>query len=240
MGSFWRSLFWRCLPNDMKARLFYSYELEENLFVSLPVPTKRTFIRQVQRATGFTTFVETGTLFGEMALFASGLFPAVHTIELSPELAAPAAKRLEVCRNVSVHQGDSGRVLEKVLLGVTTSCVFWLDAHFSGGDTARGRRDTPILEELEAIANHSVRPHAVLIDDARMFGADEDYPSLEEVVRYLRHIDPRSRIGVSSDIIWSCPIRLLRFEWHVAPTGVVVPPNGRPMPDRSLAGMDGR
>jgi hypothetical protein len=224
MNPIWGSLVWRCLPENAKAGLGYLEELSTNLFVSLPLSTKRTFVNHAQGALHYPTFVETGTYLGDMSSYASCLFSRVHTIELSVELAKRAADRLAGVPNVTVHQGDSGRVLRDLLPIIDTPCVFWLDGHFSGGITARGETDTPILAELEAIAHHAVRPHAIFIDDARVFGTDDMYPTLEEVFRYLRQIDPAFRIGVSSDIIWASPVRILHFEWHRLPSGMVVAP----------------
>ena len=100
------------------------------------------------------------------------LFRSVQTIELDPQLARIARDRLAVYSNVIVHEGDSSVLLREVLSQVGESAIFWLDAHYSGGRTARGSADTPVLAELQAIAAHPVRPHAVFIDDARMFGVD--------------------------------------------------------------------
>jgi hypothetical protein len=44
--------------------------------------------------------------------------------------------------------------------------MFWLDRHYSGGFTAKGEKDCPIIEELDAISNGSHLKHSILIDDA--------------------------------------------------------------------------
>lgn len=219
---------WRCLPNEMKARLLYTEELANNLFVALPTATKRRFLDNAQSALRYPTFVETGTFHGDMSLYASSLFPRVHTIELSPELARRAKERFASIPNITVHQGDSGAILQDLLPAISTPCMFWLDGHYSGGITAKGHTDTPIIAELQAISKHGVRPHAVLIDDARVFGTDDAYPCLAEVMECLWDIDPNFRVGVSSDIIWASVTRILRFEWCVTPSGVVVPPTTAP------------
>jgi hypothetical protein len=131
---------------------------------------------------------------------------------------------------VTVYHGDSSRLLPKVLSQINTSCMFWLDGHYSGGITAKGQTETPILAELRAIADHHVRPHAILIDDARVFGTDDAYPTLEEVIHLLRIIDPYFQIVVSSDIIWAAPVKLLHFEWLRAPSGVVISPSTARIP----------
>lgn len=215
---------WRLLPREWRQRLLYTEQIASSLFLALPPPTKKTFIRQAQCMLRYPTFVETGTFLGETSSFAASLFSSVHTIELSPGLAQRAADRFARVPNVMVHQGDSGKVLRDLLPTIDAPCLFWLDGHFSGGITARGETDTPILTELEAIAEHAAYPDAILIDDVRVFGTDDAYPTLEEVIARLRQINPAFRIGVTADILWATPVRILRFEWQVSPTGAVDPP----------------
>jgi len=62
----------------------------------------------------------------------------------------------------------------------------------------------------------------------RVFGTDDAYPTIEEVIARLRAIDSDFFIGVTADILWATPVRILRFEWQVAPNGVVVPPTTAP------------
>jgi hypothetical protein len=195
--------------------------MESNLRIGLPNEIKHLFVRNAAAVLGYPTFIETGTFEGDMTALAAGLFREVHSIELQPELAARARERFVSQDHVRVHQGDSGGVLRELLKQVDTSCVFWLDAHYSGGITARGERDTPVIEELRAIAAHPVRPHAVFIDDARVFGMDDDYPSLEETIRLLKEIDPELRVGVCADIIWASRVKLVDFQWRETETGVV-------------------
>jgi hypothetical protein len=216
---------WNCIPAEFRGRIEYTFRLDQDLFVGPPDSTKRLFIRYAQAVLGFPTFVETGTFMGNTALDASKYFRTIYTIELSPHLARAVATALRRQGNVRAYEGNSATVLPRILQSVDTSCLFWLDAHYSGGSTAGAGTDTPILEELDAIAAHPVRPHAVLIDDARVFGADDAYPPLEEVVRALRRIDANFRIGVAQDIIWAAPVKILDFKWRVLPSGIVVVPS---------------
>jgi hypothetical protein len=206
----------------------YMRELTSNLFVSLPDATKRLFISHAQSVLGYPTFVETGTYMGQMSWHASRLFRTVHTIELSPTLAKRAVEMFAGRSNVTVHPGDSARVLPELLRTIDTPCIFWLDGHYSGDVSARGDSDTPILAELEAIAAHRVRPHGILIDDCRVFGTDDAYPTLGEVIACLRRIDPGFKIGVACDIIWAAPVKILDFRWRVSPAGMVIPPTTAP------------
>lgn len=217
-----KALVRRCLPPSVvenRRRLAELDLIEANLRLGVPGRLKGLFIRNAARVLRCPTFVESGTFTGDMALYAAGLFESVHTIELQPDLAARASERLKETTNLTVHQGDSPTVLRALLRSLSTPVLFWLDAHYSGGETARGEKDTPILEELAAVRDGRRTEVAVLIDDARVFGMDAAYPSLEAAIALLREINPRFHIGVAQDIIWASPVRLLDFEWRVGPSG---------------------
>jgi hypothetical protein len=94
--------------------------------------------------------------------------------------------------------------LPELLARVHEPALFWLDGHYSGGLTARGAKDTPLLEEIEAIAHHGVPGHVVLIDDARCLGQG-DYPTLEVLERALRTLPGIERIEVAADMVRATP-----------------------------------
>jgi len=79
--------------------------------------------------------------------------------------------------------------------------LFWLDAHYSRGITARGNRDTPIWQELQTILSHPVKRHVVLIDDARCFNGTNDYPTIEEIRDLLVKRAPHYSIETKKDIV---------------------------------------
>jgi predicted Ser/Thr protein kinase/SAM-dependent methyltransferase len=144
--------------------------------------------------------VETGTCLGEMARKCSKHFRQIWTIELSETLAAEAARRLARLRNVHVLCGGSSRLLPQILGGIHEPVVFWLDAHYSGGVTAKGATECPLEDELKIIAEQTSRDHIILIDDVRMMGSG-DFPSLERVCELASRINPRYRIEVRDDIV---------------------------------------
>ena len=78
--------------------------------------------------------------------------------------------------------------------------VFWLDAHYSGGVTAKGSTECPLEHELQIIAEHACTGHIILIDDVRLMGSG-DYPSLARVCELACRINPRYRIEVRDDIL---------------------------------------
>ena len=84
--------------------------------------------------------------------------------------------------NVTILQGDSGEVLRGLLPRIDRPALFWLDGHFSDADTARSALITPIRTELDHILAHPLaRRHVILIDDARLFNGEDDYPTLESL-----------------------------------------------------------
>jgi hypothetical protein len=175
-----------------------------------PVPPpeieKYRTVRSWQRRFRCGTFIETGTYLGDMIDAVRHEFPVVISIELDERLAAEARLRFANVDKVRVLPGDSSQLLPIVLREINTRCLFWLDAHYSGGITARGAADTPVHTELEAIFDHAVKDHIVLIDDARLFDGTRGYPRLAEVRERVRETDSYE-LDVVSDIICISPRR---------------------------------
>jgi len=103
--------------------------------------------------------IETGTFMGEMADACTGLFDQIYSMELSRGLFLGAYNRFSKQRHISIIHGDSADVLPEILLKIDEPCLFWLDGHYSGGFTARGKKDTPILQEVISILNHHIDRH---------------------------------------------------------------------------------
>lgn len=123
--------------------------------------------------------IETGTYLGGMVAATQGIFREIHSIELDYVLYKHAKWRFRKFPHINIHHGDSGVILRGVLSPVSEPCLFWLDAHYSRGITARG--EPPVRGELKAILAHPhATDHVVLIDDARSFGS-EGYPTLDEL-----------------------------------------------------------
>jgi hypothetical protein len=120
-------------------------------------------------------FIETGTFQGNTAAWAAEHFDRVTTIELSPAYGAAAQARFRDQPKVRVLSGDSGAVLASVLPALTGPAVFWLDAHWSGLDTAGREAECPLLAEI-ALINAAPVTHTVLVDDARLFCAPPPRP----------------------------------------------------------------
>lgn len=155
--------------------------------------------------------VETGTFSGEMISSVRSAFRKVYSIELDSGLCEKARMRFANDQNVHLFNGDSALVLGRVLADIKEPALFWLDGHYSGEGTAKGEQETPIREELAQILEHSVSEHVVLIDDARMFTGEHDYPKLADLKAQVHSIRRDLAFEVSSDIIRIHTLRLPLF-----------------------------
>jgi hypothetical protein len=128
------------------------------------------------------TWVETGTYRGETTAVLARVARRVYSIEPEPKLLARARARFLTTPNVEILGGLSEEILPALLPRISGDVCFWLDGHYSEGETFQGPKDTPIIEELAAIA--AVAPRldrlVVMVDDVRCFDPSQhgfaDYP----------------------------------------------------------------
>lgn len=120
-------------------------------------------------------FVETGSWHGQgikTALKAG--FQKVHSIELSPLLYRECVQTFSSDDRVMLWWGDSAEMLKHVLARLTVPATFWLDGHYSGGDTALGSKHSPLMDELDLIAAHPIKTNTVLVDDIGGFYRNDE------------------------------------------------------------------
>lgn len=156
-------------------------------------------------------FIETGTYQGEGVKKAlSAGFQTIYSIEIDK-------KRYEQCvdcfkweRKVNLFHGDSTVILPYLLKKITKRCTFWLDAHYSNDHTTIGEKWTPLVEELEAIKQHPIKNHIILVDDFRRMdevGYDEEtkkekgFPGKKALLDKLQSINPAYKVEVIGDIV---------------------------------------
>jgi hypothetical protein len=163
---------------------------------------KQWIIKRYAKKFKYSILIETGTYRGDMINAVKHIFSKIYSIELSPELFKKAQKRFAGASNIDLRCGDSGIIIREIVREIKAPALFWLDAHYSKGDTARGEKDTPILQELETILSHPNKNHAILIDDARCFNGVNDYPEISEVIALVTKKAPYYTIRVANDIIW--------------------------------------
>jgi len=176
---------------------------KEGFAPPLPAILKRAVIRKAALDNNCKILVETGTYAGNTPWNLKELFVELHTIEISPILVQLAKERFANIPQVHVHEGDSGSVLSQVVPNLTASTLFWLDGHYSGGVTGRTSvKEYVVFRELETIFSSCKVPYVILIDDARCFGTDEDYPSIEALRDFVARKNNALKVHVESDIIY--------------------------------------
>lgn len=125
------------------------------------------------------TFIETGTADAETVVGVSEMFDRCATVDIDQErYEHHVFPRLRRNRKIDLYVGDSAQMLPTMIASFNQPTMYWLDAHFCGG--ARGDVDTPVLDELNAIFDVG-HVNIVHVDDARLFGVDPAYPTIEEV-----------------------------------------------------------
>jgi len=150
------------------------------------------------------TFVETGTHMGKSAEFAKQWFRNVITIEKVPHYYDSCNRRLRKL-GIQCYLGDSPVILEGLVAIRLAPCFFWLDAHWSP-DLHAPRQSVicPVLEEIKVI-DLSSQNHAIMVDDARLFGCTTGWPNKEEVIKALEG-NGRRVVYEEDDVIYALPV----------------------------------
>ncbi|MDG1893472.1 MAG: hypothetical protein P8J37_01050 [Fuerstiella sp.] len=174
-----------------------------------PVPpphiVKQRALREHGSKYGLKILCETGTYRGDMVEAMMHDFDQIFSIELSQELFERAKSRFDGQDKVILIQGDSGVELKGVVDRIDQPALFWLDGHYSAGTTARGDLDTPIFEELRHVLDSPIRGNVIVIDDARCFGTDPGYPTIEALSDFVKSRRPESELAVAGDSIRITP-----------------------------------
>lgn len=190
---------------ERRRREWVKTQLEEWHYngCQLPAPNivKQITIAYYQKKYSISTLVETGTYMGDMIEAQKKRFKKIYSIELSSVLNEKAKSRFSCDKNICLFQGDSVQVLPNLLKRIDEPAIFWLDGHYSGGITAKGSKDCPILEELNAIFENSKFENVLLIDDARLFIDKADYPSIEKLIDYVGSKNKKYEVEIKNDII---------------------------------------
>ena len=140
--------------------------------INFGIPEKET--EYLKNRLKLDVFVEGGTYKGGTAKSMSNQFRKVYTIEKSDVMFDIANENLKDISNVAMLKGDTREHLHSILEN-NDNLLFWLDAHWSGGETYGEEDECPLIEELEIIFEYN-KNYVILIDDARLFLAPPPYP----------------------------------------------------------------
>jgi len=174
-----------------------------------PIPVDHYFkisrVKKISKQLHCITFIESGTFYGQMIDGVKKNFDKLMSVELDFTLYEYNKKKFSKYPKIKIFQGDSEMQMGKMIQLIEGRALFWLDGHYSGIGTAKGNKECPILAELNAVKQHNRNDHCILIDDARCFNGENDYPKLEEIVKILKSINNNYNINVSYDCIIAIP-----------------------------------
>jgi predicted O-methyltransferase YrrM len=169
-----------------------------------PHIVKQRVLSQFAKQYGLKVLVETGTALGEMVEAMKYRFDKIYSIELSEEFFRDAKQKFASEEHIKLIQGDSGKVLERIMKELDQPALFWLDAHSPAGINAKGDKISPIYEELTQILEAKDLGHVIIIDDACDFCGNPNYPTIDQVKEFVSS-KRESNITVESDSIRIVP-----------------------------------
>ncbi len=174
-----------------------------------PHAMKQANLKRLAAHFSIPTLVESGTCRADMMIAMRNEFAELYSIELSEPLFQFCKRRCAPFRNIHLKNGDSGTELQELCSKLTGNVLFWLDGHYSGGDTALGTEISPILAELNAIdANPQITPF-IIIDDARLFKTGTGYPTMSQMFQRFANWHIPMNTTVMDDAIVSVPEAIL-------------------------------
>ena len=178
-------------------------------FVTSGIPKQ--IVVELAYLNGSTIFVETGTYHGGTTRWASNNFEIVHTIERAEGLYNLYRDELARIKGVTPHLGDSREILPQIVRDIGGQrAIYWLDGHWSGGETAGEHDECPLLGELACLSGRT--EDIILIDDARLFLCapprphnPSQWPTISDIVNALPASARKPFVQIVDDVIFSVP-----------------------------------
>lgn len=183
----------RIVRNQLVEKKQYKKWIETGKPVPPPHIVKQNFINKLKEKHKINILIETGTYLGDMVFAQKSNFETIYSIEIQPFLFEAAVKRFKKYKHITILLGDSGEVLHSLMPTISEPALIWLDGHYSGGITGKSDLNCPIYSELEAIFNNNVN-HTILIDDANCFNGTNDYPTYDDLKKFIKKYDYKTII----------------------------------------------
>jgi hypothetical protein len=128
-------------------------------------------------------------------------YDKIYSIELVEKYYNLNKEQFKNFDHVNIIHGDSSVKLEELLSNINVPVTVFLDAHWSGGDTGRLNKDTPLLEELDILKKRKYND-IIIIDDTRCIGkygnagrkGNKNYPPMKFDWSYVTLSDIEKRI----------------------------------------------
>lgn len=138
----------------------------------MPNLTQKFYTRTNNKRTNH--YIETGAYLGKGITTVLANYNFIHSIELSKKWYDYNVEQFKNNNNVKMYLGDSKKILPELLNSIDEPVTIFLDAHFSGGTTALGEEEVPLLFELEILKNRKY-DDIIIIDDCRLLGKIGSY-----------------------------------------------------------------
>jgi len=165
---------------------------------------KQKTVREYGEKFGLRILIETGTYYGEMVSAMKSKFDAIYSIEQNPELAARARQEFSKYGHIKIIQGNSQTALPEMLKSLEKPALFWLDAGYYGWSGEQGDKRR-LGVELDAILNHKINGHVILMDDAHGLNGQNGALTIEEVTKKILTDFPNRKVEVAFDILRITP-----------------------------------
>lgn len=143
-------------------------------------------------------FIETGSYLGDgIQLALNSGFETIYSIELCKDLHNKCKERFKDNNKVNLLQGDSSIILNQLLQkDPNISYTFWLDGHYSGPHTAKGLKECPLIEELEAILSRSEKvSDLIYVDDMRIYRDFDSSVNEANILKLVNKYKPHATIS---------------------------------------------
>jgi hypothetical protein len=135
------------------------------------------FLTQLQENfRDFSIFVESGTFMGETIFAMENLFKKLYTIEINEELYYQTKSKYNG-NKIKFLFGDSSSEMKNILDECNDKVIFFLDAHYSGGNTGNFKITTlytPLQKEIEDINSFCKQECLIIVDDCRDLGTKDN------------------------------------------------------------------
>jgi hypothetical protein len=170
-----------------------------------PVPPPNSFkaetVTRYGKKYNYEVLIETGTFRGRMIDAQKHNYKKIMSIEIDKQFHADAVEKFKAYPHIRCCLGDSGKLLKEIIGDIDKPAILWLDAHYNGKSEEKLETECPIFGEIDAVFGSGNLKHVMLIDDARLFVGKNDYPTVPELIDYIKKKHPSYSVEVSNDII---------------------------------------
>ena len=201
-------LYLRLLLNNIaQIKILIFYKLKFNLIA--PNFIKRKLIhlhsQKLSRSKNIQikTIVETGTYLGQTIKYFYKKNYICYSIEIDSVLNEFNLFRFRNVDKINLLKGDSKLELNKVVNMISEPCIFFLDAHASGGITSQSDTASVLKDEIDILSNYKhIKDSLIIIDDVRGLDGTNSYPTIEAIKDKLEQVGLKN-FQITSDMLFA-------------------------------------